>query len=418
MQFKKKLNPDFPDVGTPEYIDYWYNKGNLAKALTTNKAIAPWDPPTDPYDYYFDPVFSSDVYAWVNRDDTAFRLLRKESFQQLGDSFKYYAADVSAVAGVTGSSTPFTSGSAESGPDYQTFEQFTPAYIMDPWETDVTSGIEATWQRYPGNTVEDLKAYHANKFPNALDTMLLEDVDTPASSNIESIDRICSDYTESGAGTTFVSVATDGDIYWGKASTLVDRSADTGDVFGANVDLPASAAARVLQLDMIDEVVADCLDKAPSKDYIILTGPRTVNEIEKLIDDKQRYNGPWVNGPIGVDYTTNGVQTRQGVDGGFAVASYISNGIRIPIFSNKHVSGENGSNLTSKVTDATIGHIYLINMDTVHIREAAPVAYWSTPPSARLTGDRIKDRHALWYPAQLICTNFNANGAVKYLKAS
>lgn len=425
------MNPESPTLGSPEYIDEWYTKGKVLRAIagyrgpiaSLSKAIAPWDPPASPYNVYFDPVFNSEVFAWTLRDDTLIRLLRKETFQRLGDSYKYYAADVSGVAGVDGGSTPYASGSAESGPTYVGFEQFKPAYIMDPWETDFTSDVESEWQRFPENDVESLKTYHVNKFPNALDTMLMEDVDTVANDgssnlNLESIDRICSDYTESGAGTTFVSVESDGDIHWGKSTALIDRSADTGDTYGAQVDLPATAAARVLSLDMIDDVVADCLDKAPSDDFIMVTGPRTINEIERLVEGKQRYNGPWVNGPIGVEYTVNGVQTRQGVDAGFAVASYVTNGRRIPIFKNKHCVGENGSYRTSKVTDNDIGNIYIINMDSVHLRVAVPNVYWKTPPESRLTGDRMKDRHALLIGAQLICTNFQANGKIAYLKAA
>ena len=432
MMFKQPvMNPDSPEFASEQYLDDWYAKRKVLKAIgsykgpvtSINKAIAPWDPPASPYNVYFDPVFNAEVFAWTLRDNTVFRLLRKETFQRLGDSYKYYAADVDAVTGVDGGSTPYTSGSVESGPTYASFEQFKPAYIMDPWETDWTSDIESEWQKYPANTVEELKAYHANKFPNALDVMLTKTVDTVANDgatyfNLESIDRICSDYTESGATTTFVSADTDGDIYWGKSTALIDRSTDTGDTYGASVDLPATAAARVLSLDMIDDVMAGCLDKAPSENYIMITGPRTINEIERLVEGKQRYNGPWVNGPIGVDYTVNGVVTRQGVDAGIAVASYVTNGIRIPIFANKHVVGENGLNESSKVTDTDIGNIYLINMDTVHIRVAVPTVYWQTPPEARLTGDRLKDRHAIMMGAQLICTNFQANGKVAYLKAA
>jgi len=431
MLFKQPvINKNAPEFGSKEYIDYWYNQGGIYKALTgvknvatLNKAIAPWDPPASPYGTYFEPKFSADVMAWVMRSDTLFRILPKTTFQRYGDSFKYFASDLSGATGVDGGSTPFASGSSESGPTLASFEEFKPAYIMDPWETDFTSVIESQWQQTPSTDAEWLRQYHAQLFPDQIDKMLTEDVDTVANDgssnlNVESIDRICSDYTESGAGTTFVSAATDGDIYWGKSSPLVDRSADSGDVFGANVDLPATAAARVLSLDMIDDVVADCLDYAPSKNFIMVTGPRTVNEIEKLTEGKQRYSDSWIDGPVGVEYTVNGVRTRPGRDAGFLVSSYMTNGIRIPIFENKHVVGENGNNRTTKVTDNDIGNIYILNLDTVELRVALPATYWKTPPEARLTGDRLKDRHALMMGLQLICTNFRSNGAIKYLKSA
>ena len=429
--YKTFVNKDSPEYGKKEYYDEWYGRGKAVRAVfgipaasqsSLNKAIAPWDPPTSPYTYYFDAAFSAEVEALVMRDSSMFKLLRKETFQRLGDSYKYFETDVDGVTGVDGSSTPFASGSVESGPTFATLEQFKPAYIVDPWETDFTSGIESEWQPFPNNNEAWLKEYHKNKFPNALDVMLTQDVDVVANDgstylNVESIDRIISTYTESGAGTTWVSAATDGDIYWGKSTALIDRSADTDDTFGAGagsgVSLPSSADARTLDLGDVDDVLAAALDYAETENYIMVTGRRTLNEINKIVANERQVFG---EEPMYVSFTSNGVSTDSGIKGRMATASIISNGIQIPIFTNKHVVGENGRNETTKVTDCDIGNIYLINLDDVHLRMAVPSTYIKTPPAARLTGDKMKDRHMIMMGTQLIATNFRSHAAVKYLK--
>lgn len=423
-----KINPNSPEWGTKEYYDLWYGQGKVKRAVmgistekmaSIEKAITPWDPPASPYDEWFDAAFSAEVESYVIRGSKVFQLLPKDTFQRLGDSWKFYQTDVDGVTGVDGGSTPFASGSVESGPDYETVKQFKPAYIVDPWETDFTSTIEQEWQPFPNNNVATLKAYHMRKFPNALDVMLTLDVDALANDgssnlNIESIDRICSNGTESGDGTTYVSAVTDGDIYWGNSSALIDRSESAYAWSDAQVSLPSSAAARTLDLGFIDDVLADALDYADTENYIMITGARTINEMNDIIGDKQRF----LDAPMNVQITRNGVETRRGTTGGFSVSSFISNGIQIPVFNCKHVRGENGSNITTKITDEDIGCIYLLNLDDIHIRVAVPTVYWQTPPAAKLTGDIMKDRHMLLYGAQLICTNFTTQAAVKGLKAA
>jgi len=398
------LNPNEPEYGTKEYYE-----------LMTKKAVAPWDPPASPYDSYFDAAFSNEIEEYVSRDSTLYRILRKETFQRVGDSWKFFSSDISATQEVASSSTPFASGSTESGPDFDTIEKIEPAWLVTPYETNFFSDITSQWQPYPNNNVAYIKKYFQDVTPNDYDIFMTDDVDSArtAANRIESIDRLISDKTESG-GTTFVSAATDGDIYYGKSSLVIDRSDSDYSYADAQVDLPDTADARVLDLGMIDDVFADCLDYAgPNPEYIMLTGPRTLNEIAKLEDDKQRYIGE-----TEVQFTTNGVKTRSGIVAGQNVAAYKSNGYTIPIFTNKHISGENGNNLTTKVDDADIGHIYLINMADMHIRIALPPMYTRTGPEQRLAMDSFDDRHWILAGMQLVATKWQTHGAVKYLKAS
>jgi len=358
---------------------------------------------------------------WVDRATEVFRLLRKTTFLREGDSLKYVETDLSGLQGVTGTSTPFATGTAESAPEVLTLEEFEPAYMVDPWETALPSRTRSTWQAEPKLDPQWIRQYHAENFPNLLDQKLTQTIDTVSNDGstvffIESIDRILSGSAE--AHLNFVSAVTDPDIYWGKTTILIDRDADTDDTFGCGagegLSLPAEAAARPLKLDYIDDVVAAAMPYSRNKRYIGITGPKTLNEMQKLIEPKQRF----LNHPVDVEITMNGVSTRRGARAGFTVGAYVASGIDIPFFTSRHIANETSANRSATRTDANIGNIYIIDLDAIEIRVAIPVTYLETPPHAMLTGDIMKTRHWLLYGAQLIATNFRAHAAVKYLKKS
>lgn len=416
-----------------DYLNWWYFEGGAHNTIfgldsvsgdpvvgdAIAKAIGPWDAPTSPYADYFEPVFSATVQAYVERATEVYKLLPKTTFQMEGDSLKYWETDLTGLQGVTYASTPFASGSAESGPTIVSLEQLRPAYVVDPWETSLMSRTEAGWQNSPRLNPAWLKTYHSELLPNQIDKQLTKTIDTPCNDgstyNIESIDRICSGYAE--ADTNYVSVATDPDIWWGKSSVLIDRSGDTDDTFGcgAGNGLDIATSERVLTLDMIDDVVTEIIPYSKNKRYIAITGPKTMNEIQRLIDPKQRY----LDSPMDVQFTMNGVSTRPGARGGFSVASFLTNGIQIPFFTSRHIAQETSGNRSSTIGSSdAIGNIYFLDLDHIEFRMAIPTTYLETPPSAMLTGDVLKTRHMLMLAGQLLCTNFRPQGAIKYLKKS
>jgi hypothetical protein len=302
------------------------------------------------------------------------------------------------------------------------------AYLIDPWETDLMARTRAGWQNDPKLNPQWIKTYHANNLANQIDKMLTKTVDTVANdggssvSNLESIDRIISSYAESGANAnSYVDAVTDGDIYWGNSTVLIDKSGDSDDTFGPGagdgISLPtvgAPATARVLSLDYIDDVIAESMAYSKRKRYIGFLGHKTLNEMQKLIDPKQRF----LDHQSFVQITMNGVETRRGAQTGFPVATYISNGIPIPMFPSRHVANETSDNRSGIVTDADIGNIYFIDLDEIELRMAIPMTYLETPPAAMLTGDFLKTRHMFLFASQLICKNFRPHAAVKYLKST
>ena len=417
-----------------EYLNWYYNEGGMQTTILGldsvggsapsgdkfAKAIGPWDAPTSPYAYYFEPVFSAAVYMYAVQTSEVYKLLPKTTWLQMGDSIKYIEDNLAGLTGVTGASTPFASGSAESAPTVATIEDLSPAHVIDPWETSLPSRTKATWQAQPKLDPGFIKQYHAENLPNQLDNMLTVSVDSPSNNasvfNIESIDRICSGYDE--ASTTYCSAATDPDLWWGGAAAKIDQSGDSDYTFqggaGGGLDLPSVAAARVLTLDMIDDAVAESMNYSKRKRYIAITGHKTINEMQKLIDPKQRY----MDNPMDVQYAINGVNTRPGEKTGFTVASYVSNGIEIPFFGTRHAANETSDNRSATITDADIGNIYILDLDAIELREAIPITYLETPPSAMLTGDVMKTRHAFLCASQLFATSFRAHAAIKYLKST
>lgn len=418
-----------------DYLNWWYFEGGAYNTFLgldsasggpvvssrIAKAIGPWDAPTSPYAEYFEPVFSATVQAWIERASEVYRLLPKTTFQAEGDSLKYFETDLAGLTGVSYASTPFASGSAESGPTIVSIEQIRPSYVVDPWETSLMSRTESGWQNAPNLNPAWLKTYHSELLPNQIDKQLTNTIDTVAFDNssyfnIESLDRICSGSDE--AHTDYVSDATDPDIWFAKTSAEVDRSTDTDDTFGCGagngLDI-GTGTERVLNLDMIDDVVSEIIPYSKSGRYIAVTGPKTLNEIQKLIDPKQRF----LDAKMDIQFTINGVSTRPGERGGFSVASYLTNGIQIPFFTTRHCAQETSSNISSKISSSdSIGNIYFLDLDHIELRMAIPTTYIETPPAAMLTGDALKTKHMLLFAAQLLCTNYRAQGAIKYLKKS
>jgi hypothetical protein len=414
-----------------KFLEWWYSGGGMQSTILGlrtgdekfKKAIGPWDAPTSPYAYYFEPVFSAEVYAYTWRATTFYKACRKTRFQVEGDSIKYWETDLAGLTGVGPTSTPFASGSAESAPTIATLEEFVPAYLVDPWETSLMSRTRAEWQKDPRLDPMWVRNYHTRNLPAQIEKQLTKTVDTVANDgstylDMESIDRLVS--CDNEAATTYCAI-TDPDIYWGKSSVLIDRDGDTDNTFGGGggaagdgISLPSSAAARVLSLDYIDDVVTAIKKYSERKNYWGFAGPKTINEMQKLIDPKQRF----LDAPMNVQYTLNGIQSRKGADTGFSVASYTAGGIRIPFLELEWAANEDSTNRSATITDADIGNIYIVDMDTVEIREAIPITYMETPPPAMMTGDVLKTRHWFLYAAQLLSTNFRANGAIKYLKST
>jgi len=425
----REIRPKYARGYNTDFLNWWYNENGLGSVLTSagfgdviKKAAADyeWDFP-GAFTTYGEPVFAPKVELWLARNSEVYSLLPKSTFIAKGDSFKYIETELDGLVAITATSTPDASLAKESAPTITNVELIRPGYYGDYWKVNWMGRVESGWQKAtdPKTDPAYIKAFHAEALPNQIDKLLTLTADTtPAATTVESLDTLLSINTE--AGTTYLSAATDNDLWFGKSSAEQIRANDTDDTYGCGAGgadtamIGAGTNARVVQLDFIDDALAAAKPYSKNKNYIMVMGNKTLNEIQKLIDPKQRF----LDTPMNYQKTLNGVSTRKGVVGGFTVSGLISNGLTIPVFTCDHVANETSTNRSSKITDADIGNIYIIDLDAIELRVAVPVTYIETPPSSMLSIDYLQSRHMFLWAAQLLCSNFRSHACVKYLKSS
>jgi hypothetical protein len=247
-------------------------------------------------------------------------------------------------------------------------------------------------------------------------------VDAPATTGaiaeFESIDRMITNQTESGAA-NHVSADTDGDVYWnstGVAGTArVDRSGSTA--WDAQLKLPAAAATEDAYniCDELDDLMAKCLvyhDYADGEpDYIALMSPKAYNKVKAENDPKAL-----ITEYSGATQTVNGVTSTPGVPGGKVQISALRlSDIQVPIVTAPYLMGTASSSWlwkNSKYTTGGVGNIYLINQKCLEFRTLIPMTYRSVPAE-----NALETKHTLYMAGQLIGKNWKSHGALKYIKA-
>ena len=205
---------------------------------------------------------------------------------------------------------------------------------------------------------EEMGKHHAEH----INQMLLQDVDTPAGNDLESLDRVTAsslmDSTGTGpvaagsqtTNTAHVSAASDLDIY------SIDRSANTWSNAEISVASDASLTERVLSLDHLDEMFQKIWIRGGNP-KVMLTGYDTLMRIQQLLQAQQRFMEEKRVVP-----TYNGVKGVPGVEAGFIVATY--NGV--PIIPSKDVTADG------------ISRIYMLDTDYLYYSTAKPTQYFES----------------------------------------
>jgi hypothetical protein len=351
---------------------------------------------------------------------------------------KYIAANAGYKAPVGEEGAVF--GSDTTMPTVSTLSSLYPAVPTIQWE-DSLVGTEMA-KLNPGQTIDldTIKKYYSDYYPDWIDQQLAGVYKDPAGTtyghgvdgtaydqtyayaDIECLDRMISNGTESGA-TNHVNADTDGDIYWtntnsSNTTAKIDRSAVTW--ANAQVKLPSTAGTEEAYniLDELDDLMAVALSYAPTaeRNYIGLCGPKAFNKIQNELDPKATF----LEGETEVTQTLNGVSTRPGVVGGkLSVASLMICGIKVPFFTSPYLGGCATSSwkwINMKYTTGGVGNIYLINMDNIEIRHLIPITY-ETWPSHTEVQPGLGNRHIIYSAMTLICRNFASHAALKYIKA-
>ncbi len=203
---------------------------------------------------------------------------------------------------------------------------------------------------------EEMGKHHAEH----INQMLLQDCDTPAGNDLESLDRVTGNDGGSSGGLTSMETggasadhcgANDLDIY------SIDRSANSWS--NAEVDCGSDQAAgnrRTLSLDHLDTIFQKIWVRGGNP-KVMLTGYDTLMRIQQLLQAQQRFMEEKRVVP-----TYNGVKGVPGVEAGFIVATY--NGV--PIIPSKDVQADG------------ISRIYMLDTDYLYYSTAKPTQYFES----------------------------------------
>jgi len=360
---------------------------------------------TDAFDraetQFFDPKFSADLIVYPYRQVSALSTLPKTTYQQKGDAIKIISADPATESDVTLGVVGTTQ--LNQYYDTPTMAKIIGAdsigirckIVVTKWKMDLDYIIKNEAQYVPQVDASFLKEYFAGHHTHAMDKMLLTSVDTPASNNLESIDRAISSSAETG----LTSVSTDPDIHG-----TMDRSAST--VYDSQVD--TSSSSRTLSLSMIDTVLTSMgpYVSGPNNVYSI-AHPLVLNMVQDLVGSKQRFN----DGIGKVELTLQGINTRPGVNAGFQVSTYSGGGIGpVPLLSDYNVGTAAVGSLP-----ASNGSIYFIDKNFMELRQARATSYYATKESDYLNIDYLEQRHLILTAQELIVPKPSAHGKVTYL---
>jgi hypothetical protein len=339
-------------------------------------------------------VYGKKVWSWLNEEANIFGVLPKKPWTQSGwrVATTRPAASGGGVAenGSIPATTKYTFAALTTNPKLiaHTFDVSEVAQALA--KSDDAISDMAIMRKMTG-------IHHAEM----MNIMLLTQSGTPASNNLESIDRVTATYaedttcTENDGSTAFT--AGDNDIY------SQDRDAATTADSNCLENDNTTRSLTLTLLDQADELVLTNGPAVPGQ-KVWVTGYDTLRVWAALLQSQQRF--------MEVDFVklgANGVQTVPGRQAGFRVNSYMG----YPIIPSKNV-----------VTDTTgsaegISRVYLLDLGYIELRVAKPTQYFEVGISS---GDPwgptiIGDEGMYRTMGELICTDFKAHCKIRDLKA-
>lgn len=391
---------------------------------------------------WFDPVYLGRVYLeGLTRSKKVFGAIQKTTYQQLGDSYQNISTDShTGLANILESDALFANTSV---PALTDVDSIYPAVLKYDWTNTVVAQEMSAIQRSRNTpTLEQIRSYATAKFWDMVEMQLCGvyndfaaggngtnkggyGCDSPpmASGDIaqfECLDRMVTSVAE-GAGGTYLSAATDNDIYWdsqnkaGTSTIRFDRSAGAG--VAGSVRLPTGGSAAEGEayniIDELDDIAAACLPYWDSEDgdpdYVLYMSPKAVNKI-RAEDDTHRVIDTFDS----ATYSINGVTSTPGVTGGKVHLSALRvSDVVMPIVSAPYLMGTSLSSWLWKNAQHTTGgpgNIYVVPQKYLEFRTLIPLTYRSVQAESAL-----EMKHTLYMAGQLIAKNWKAFGALKYI---
>jgi len=344
---------------------------------------------------YWHKVLGAKVWSEINYRANAFAGLPKEPWVKsswrthtaAGDSFPSGAVAegaASAFSSITDSTHP-TIASITATPKL------------------VDHGFGLTWLAYELQGTDDvvsisfLRQQKGDAHGRAISAALVQDVDTPASSSMESLQRVASNTTESA--TTYLSAATDPDIYG------VTRLAGA---LNAQVSMgtgKTAATLRDLSISLLDGTWSSIYEGGGAP-KVIFTRANTIKVWSALLEAERRFN---VLGEATFMPRAGGAEGMvAGYEVGFNVATYN----KVPIIPCQDLDSSQSTALTGQV-----GPIIFIDTDYVRLGIRMPTRYVESD----YPGDIVSlDKHGFeghyLTIGELKCYNFAAQGKIRDLK--
>ena len=341
----------------------------------------------------FNTVYGAKVYNQLNTKSEVFKLLKKEPWTQSG--WRVLTARHAGTAGVAETNSEAGGALPDTAqPDIQKVEADL-KQVATTWEITTKAAMLSEADDGMGNLAAFMRKENSEAHLFGIDQMLLADTDTVAGNNFESLDRVT---MSDAAAHALCNDRADADMY-DTSNNGIDRSANAwaDPQVVHNSDTP-----RALKLEYIDTIIRGALEEGVNYgSLILLTGYDTYQDLKQLMASGN--TGSAAQATFRYDLKQTAAGNLNGVQGeaGLAFDSRVGSYDGIPIFLSQHVIAS---------ADAA-SRIYLLDMDNLAFRVAAPTTYLENSNVA--VTQKASHEHLLMTAGNLIAYKFKTMGSVR-----
>ena len=375
---------------------YFYGAGNaMGYSYSGSELLKADSPMLSTTGGTYQAIYGRKVWSQLNQEFNAFSILPKRPWERSGWRVITSRPSFLVGGGVAENATlPDTTK-----PSFQHIAA-KPKTIVHTFDMSETAMFLADKDDGLGDIRAVLKEEMGKHHAEHINKMLLEDSETVAGNDFESLDRVTgNDGGASGGLTSMETGASAGTDHCG-ASDLdiysIDRSANTWS--NAEVNCGADRAAgsqRTLSLDHLDTLFQQTWERGGNP-KVILTGYDTLMRLQQLLQSQQRFMETKRVTP-----SYSGVKGVPGIEAGFIVATY--NGV--PIIPSKDITADGSS------------RIYYLDTDYLWFQTAIPTQYFE---SGIETGDpfainRLGQEGLYRTMGEMWCSFYGAQGSIRDL---
>tara|TARA_R100000808_G_scaffold183_4_gene1199 strand:+ start:370 stop:1512 length:1143 start_codon:yes stop_codon:yes gene_type:complete len=340
----------------------------------------------------FNTTFGAKVYNQLNTKSEVFKLLKKEPWTQSG--WRVLTGRHAQTAGVAENDSE--AGGALPDTDKPDLVNVTATLkqVVSTWEISTKAAMLSEADDGLGNLAAFMRKENSEAHMYSIDDMLLTTVDTPASNNFESLDRLG---TDAAARPYIANLATDLDMFdITRDGTAANAWAEGNCVLAT----AGSAGHAALTLSDLDDLIQEALENGVNySSLIFLTGYDTYQNLKALMQNDGAASAWSYSLAQGGAGSMNGVAG----EGGLAFDSRVGSYDGIPIFLSQHVEKD------------TTSRMHLLDMENIAFRVAAPTTYVDSTNVA--VTQKMSHEFALITAGELICYKFKTQGSIRNLNA-